>query len=197
MQKISINEVILVEGKYDKSHLQSRLDATILSTDGFGIFQNNEKLELFKALAKKRGIILLTDSDHAGFLIRNYLKGVLPKENVSHVYIPDIYGKERRKKAASAEGKLGVEGIPIDLLVERIEACVKKKQGTAQKPNIEAIHFYEDGLSGSKNSAERRKKLLAHCGLPGAMTAKQMLYAFRVLYTYEEYKKLLKECFFE
>ena len=196
MQKISIHEVILVEGKYDVNHLKSRLDATILSTGGFEIFKNKEKLELFKALAEKRGIILLTDSDNAGFLIRNYLKGALPKEQVFHVYIPDLYGKESRKKAASKEGKIGVEGMPIDLLVERITACVGKRQEAARQPDIEAIHFYEDGLSGGANSGERRRALLLYCGLPTAMTAKQMLYAFRILYTYNEYKKHLNACFF-
>ena len=118
---IKIKEVVVVEGRYDKNTLSQFLDAPIIETNGFGVFSNKEKLNLLRTLAEKRGLVIMTDSDGAGFVIRNYLKGALPKDKVKHAYIPDIYGKEKRKTAPSKEGKLGVEGMTKDVIIEALK----------------------------------------------------------------------------
>ena len=192
MEKKRIQQVIVVEGKYDKNHLLQQLDAHIVSLDGFQIFKDKERLALLRTFAQKRGLIILTDGDSAGFLIRNYLKGTLPKEGVYHAYIPDIYGKERRKKAPSKEGKVGVEGVPLDILIKRLESCLPDQSPPPAAPEITAFHFFEDGLSGQANSAGLRQRILAHCALPANMTAKQMLFAFGILYTYEQYREIIQ-----
>ena len=193
MDKKKIQQVIVVEGKYDKNHLSQRLDAQIISLDGFQIFKDRERLALLRTFAQRRGLIILTDGDSAGFMIRNYLKGALPKEGVYHAYIPDIHGKEQRKTHPSKEGKLGVEGVPLDILIERLEACLPKENVPPTLPQITALHFFEDGLSGGQDSRELRRRVLAHCGLPSGMSAKQLLFAMGVLYTFEQYRDIVQK----
>lgn len=184
------NKVIVVEGKYDAIKLANLVDAVIVRTDGFGIFQDKEKQELLRKLAAKRGLIVLTDSDSAGFLIRNFLKSIIPEDQLTHVYIPDVYGKERRKDHLSAEGKLGVEGIPDDVLISCLE-----RAGLGDSPSDQPCHditqtdFYAAGLSGRPGSAEKRQALQKKLGLPSRMTGKQLLAAVNALLTREQFEE--------
>ena len=162
---IKINEVIVVEGKYDKIKLSSIVDGLIIETDGFGIYNDREKLELLRKLAPVRGVLILTDSDAAGFQIRSYLNGCLPKGTVKHAYIPDIYGKEKRKDHVSKEGKLGVEGIDAGLIIKALEAAgVSAISTDDEKRRISKTDLFELGLTGGTDSAERRKRLLHYLG---------------------------------
>ena len=166
--KPQVREVILVEGKYDKNTLSQVVDATIVTTDGFGIFSDRERLAFFRRLARQRGLILLTDSDGAGFVIRNFLKGAIDKECLKQAYIPDIAGKERRKRRAGKEGKLGVEGMDASVLLEALRRAGATIDG-AEPPRGQAItkqDLYELGLSGGKDSAARRTQLMRHLSLP-------------------------------
>ena len=182
MEKIKIKEAIIVEGKYDKIRLDSLIDGLILTTDGFGIFKDKEKTALLRHLAQTRGLLVLTDSDGAGFLIRNHLKSCLPPDRVKHVYIPDVFGKERRKSEPSKEGKLGVEGMTTDVLVEAFQragvSCKSSDNdstGDERHFNITRADFYRAGLSGGANSSRKRAALLAHLGLPARMTSNALL----------------------
>jgi ribonuclease M5 len=199
---ISIKEAIIVEGKYDKNRIAQLVDAVILTTDGFGIFNDAEKRNVIKRLAEKRGVIILTDSDGAGFLIRNKLKGMLPPEGVKHAYIPDIYGKERRKTTASKEGMLGVEGMPRKIL----EKCLRDADVTildagdgipdiprATETVVSAPVFhltkadlFELGLSGREDSSQKREKLLISLNLPRHLSVNALLPVINALYTREE-----------
>ena len=190
MQKLSIPYPILVEGRYDKIKLASLVDARILTTDGFGVFNHSEKLAVIRALAGKSRIIVLTDSDGAGKLIRSHISSALPKDRLIHLYIPKISGKEKRKDAPSAEGTLGVEGMKASLLRELLAPYAAGADG--QPPPIEEsklskVDFYLDGLSGGEGSVARRDALAAKFGLPDGMTANALLSALRLLCTYEEY----------
>lgn len=188
---LKTERVIVVEGKYDAIKLANIIDAAIVRTDGFAIFKDRERLELLRSLAVKRGLIVLTDSDSAGFLIRNFLKSSIPNECILQVYIPDVYGKERRKEHASAEGKLGVEGVPDEVLIEAFRRAGIAEEAPAAAPAeqrlITAIDFYEDGFSGGSNSAAKRHRLQALLGLPERMTGKQLLSLINDFATYEEY----------
>ncbi|MBQ1555432.1 MAG: DUF4093 domain-containing protein [Clostridia bacterium] len=182
MEKIKIKEAIIVEGKYDKIRLDSLIDGLILTTDGFGIFKDKEKTALLRHLAQTRGLLVLTDSDGAGFLIRNHLKSCLPPDRVKHVYIPDVFGKERRKSEPSKEGKLGVEGMTTDVLVEAFQragvSCKSSDNdstGDERHFNITRADFYRAGLSGGANSSRKRAALLANLGLPARMTSNALL----------------------
>ena len=170
-KKPFVREVILVEGKYDKNTLSQIVDAAIVTTDGFSVFQDREKLAFFRRLAAQRGLIVLTDSDGAGFLIRNFLKGAIPKEQLKQAYVPDVYGKERRKRRPGKEGKLGVEGMTAEVLL------------------------YALGLSGRPNSAERRKKLLLRLDLPEHLSANAMLDALNLLVERAELEAYCKALF--
>ena len=181
--KPQVREVILVEGKYDKNTLAQVVDATIVTTDGFGIFSDRERLAFFRRLARQRGLILLTDSDGAGFVIRNFLKGAIDKECLKQAYIPDIAGKERRKRRAGKEGKLGVEGMDASVLLEALRRAGATIDG-AETPRGQAItkqDLYELGLSGGKDSAARRTQLMRHLSLPRRMSANTLLDALNVL----------------
>ena len=181
--KPQVREVILVEGKYDKNTLAQVVDATIVTTDGFGIFSDRERLAFFRRLARQRGLILLTDSDGAGFVIRNFLKGAIDKECLKQAYIPDIAGKERRKRRAGKEGKLGVEGMDASVLLEALRRAGATIDG-AETPRGQAItkqDLYELGLSGGKDSAARRTQLMRHLSLPRRMSANALLDALNVL----------------
>ncbi len=192
MERLKIPYPIIVEGKYDRLRLLSVCDAQILTTDGFGIFKKNEKLALFRSLSRQTPIILLTDSDGAGKLIRSHLTSAIPKDRLIQLYIPKIKGTEKRKEAPSAEGTLGVEGMERELLRELLapfEDGVRVARA-AEHP-LSKTDFYADGLSGGEGSAARRDELARAVGLPEDMTANALLEALKILISYEEYCRLV------
>lgn len=172
---IKVGPVILVEGKYDKIKLSQIFDATILTTDGFGIFKQKDKLALLRRLAETSGLLIFTDPDGAGFVIRNYLKGAVPKEKLFHAYIPDLYGKEKRKAKGSKEGKLGVEGVPDDVIIRAVEASGALQGSVPAKSGITKADLYELGLSGSAGSTQRRLRLLKELQLPQQLSSNALL----------------------
>lgn len=190
-----IQEAIVVEGRYDKAALAGVADTLILETAGFGVFKDGERLAFLRKLAAKRGLIVLTDSDGAGFVIRNYLKGAIPKDQIKHAYIPDVYGKERRKKAPGKEGKLGVEGMSPEVLRQallRAGATVLDGDAPARpQGGLTPADLFALGLSGTPDAAQRRGLLLKRLDLPEHMSAKALLAALNALYTPEELEKLL------
>lgn len=192
---LKTEKVIVVEGKYDAIRLANLVDAAILRTEGFGVFNDKEKQALLRTLAEKRGLILLTDGDSAGMLIRNYIRGLVPEDRITDVYVPDIYGKEKRKTHPSKEGKLGVEGIPDDILIAALKkAGVGDGSGESQKRpgrEITRLDFYRDGLSGGPGAKAKRLQLQRALGLPERMTGKQLLRIINMMVTYDEYKELV------
>lgn len=190
---IHIAQAIIVEGKYDKIKLSSILDAVILVTNGFRIFHDPEKMALIRYYAKTTGVIILTDSDTAGFKIRNYLKGAIHDGTISHVYIPDIYGKERRKEKPSAEGKLGVEGIDKKRLLDAFaKAGVLTNEVPEKTDPITRYDLYELGLSGGADSKSRRKALQKKLGLPDLLSAASLLEVLNTMMTKQELSQLLE-----
>lgn len=193
-----IKEVIVVEGRYDKNALAQVVDATVITLGGFSVFNDKEKLAFLRRLAEKQGLIVLTDSDGAGFVIRNYLKGALPKECVKQAYIPDIHGKERRKRTPGKEGKLGVEGMSPEILLEalrRAGATFLEEELTvgSTRERLTKADLFELGLSGGADSAEKRKALLHRLNLPEHLTANGLLEALNLLYDKQELLKLMEE----
>lgn len=188
MEKVRVREVIVVEGKYDLNTLKQILDATVITTEGFGIFHQKEKLDLIARMARNRGVIILTDSDGAGFVIRNHLKGCLDPALVKHAYIPDIPGKERRKERASKEGKLGVEGMPPEVLLEALRRAGATLDDVARDAGgrITKGDLYALGLSGKPDSAQRRKELLRRMELPERLSPNAMLDVLNALASREE-----------
>ena len=189
--KRRVKEVIVVEGRYDKNTLSQVVDAAILETGGFGIFKDKEKAALLRRLGAERGIIVLTDSDGAGFVIRNYLKSILPPEQLKQAYIPDVPGKERRKRAPGKEGKLGVEGMPPQVLLTALERCGATflgEEGVAGEDRrpITKADLMDLGLIGAESRA-RREALLRKLSLPLHMTPNAMLEALNLLYTRAEF----------
>ena len=192
MDKLKISYPIIVEGKYDRLRVLSVADACVYTTDGFGIFKKNEKLALFRKLAEKSPIIVLTDSDGAGKLIRSHIGSAVPKERLIQLYIPQIAGVEKRKSEPSAEGFLGVEGIERDVIYKLLSPYADEGAYLASLENpLSKTDLYIDGLTGGKDSAEKRDKLCAKLGLPRGMTPNALLAALRVLLTYEEYLALV------
>ena len=191
-----VREAIVVEGRYDKNTLSQVVDAVILETAGFGVFKDQERLALLRRVAQQRGIIVLTDSDGAGFVIRNFLKGAIPPEQVKHAYIPDIRGKERRKRAPGKEGKLGVEGMPPQLLLEALEragATFLDGDGPrSPRGELTPAQLYVLGLTGRPDSAQRRQALLKRLDLPEHMSAKALLTVLNALYTSDEVIQLVQ-----
>lgn len=186
---IKLSQAIVVEGKYDKNALRQLVDAPVFETNGFGVMKNRELVELLRLTARRRGLIVLTDSDGAGFVIRNYLKRVLPKTGVLHAYVPDVYGKERRKAHAGKEGKLGVEGMPPEILLQALRnAGAEASEGPAQRgaPIVKA-DLYAAGYSGRTDSAAQRAALLKELSLPEHMSSNALLDALNVLMTREEF----------
>ena len=187
-----IREAIVVEGRYDKNTLSQVVDTVILETAGFGVFKNQELVALLRRLAEERGLIVLTDSDGAGFLIRSRLKSALPQDRVKHAYIPDVYGKERRKRAPGKEGKLGVEGMSPAVLEEvlrRAGATFLEEEagGRGPKGGITKADLYALGLSGGPDAARRRQALLKHLKLPEHMSANALLPVLNALYDRESF----------
>lgn len=189
-----IREVIAVEGRYDKNTLSQIVDATIVTLGGFSVFNDREKLAFLRRLAEKQGLIILTDSDGAGFVIRNYLKGALPRERVKQAYIPDIPGKERRKRAPGREGKLGVEGMRPEVLLEALRRAgatfLDEPAEAAERTPLTKADLFALGLTGGQDSAARRRALLKALCLPERLTANAMLEALNLLCTREEVAEL-------
>lgn len=191
---IKIDKVIIVEGRYDKIKLSSMIDGIIIETEGFGIFKDRDKQKLIRKLAETKGIAILTDSDSAGFVIRNFITSFVPKEYITNVYIPDIYGKEKRKDSPSKEGKLGVEGVSAEILKEAFKkAGIGVSQSeTNERKKITLNDFFDDGLTGDTQSKRKRTDLLKKLDLPERMSTKAMLDILNTFITYDEYKKLVE-----
>lgn len=185
---LHIEQAVIVEGKYDKIKLSSILDAVIITTNGFSVMKNKEKLEIIRFYAQNKGIIILTDSDSAGFKIRNYLKGAIKNGKIINVYVPDIFGKEKRKAAPSKEGKLGVEGIDKEIILDAFKkAGVISYDKDADNDSITRIDLYECGLSGGENSSEKRKVLLQQLGMPQLLTTTGMLEILNTMMSRSEF----------
>lgn len=191
-ERLKIPYPVIVEGRYDKLRLESVIDAQILTTDGFGLFNHSEKVKLFRALANKSPLIVLTDSDGAGKLIRSKITSCIPQDRLIHLYVPRISGTEKRKKAPSAEGILGVEGMERELLFQLFSPYSDAQFALRMQENpLSKVDFYVDGLTGGADSATRRDEFAARLGLPPSMTPNALLAATRMLCTYEEYLKLV------
>lgn len=190
---VKIREAILVEGRYDKNTLSQIVDAPILETAGFGIFKDKKQMALLRQVAKKRGLIVFTDSDGAGFVIRNHVKSAIPAAYLKHAYIPDVMGKEKRKAAPGKEGKLGVEGMTPQILLEALRRAGATIEGeTSQNAgNITKQDLMELGLSGGKDASGKRLALLKKLDLPEHMSPNAMLQALNLLYSLDELREIL------
>ncbi len=187
---IRVRQAIVVEGRYDKNALAQLVDAPIFTTEGFGILSNRQKLDFLRQVARHRGLIILTDSDGAGFVIRNYLKGALPAEQVRHAYIPDVYGKEKRKHQPGKEGKLGVEGMTPEILLQALHmagADIENEPAAAPREQISFTDLYEAGLSGTPASKRRRAALMQQLGLPAHLGKQGFLDALNILLSREDF----------
>ena len=194
---VSIKEAIVVEGRYDKNTLSQLVDAPILETSGFGIMKDKAQLALLRRVAKTRGLIIFTDSDGAGFVIRNFLKSAIEPQYLKHAYIPDIHGKERRKSAPGKEGKLGVEGMSPEIILEslrRVGATFTGEEAKQIKKNITKQDLMDLGLSGGAGSSQKRLTLLKQLQLPEHMSSNAMLQALNLLLTLDELKATLEKC---
>ena len=187
---IKVDKIVVVEGKYDKIKLSSIIDGVVIDTEGFGIFKNKDKQKLLRMLAEKKGLVILTDSDSAGFLIRNFISSIIPNEYISNAYIPDLYGKEKRKETASKEGKLGVEGVPQEVIIDALSkagvSCLPSD--TYDRRTVSKLDLFEDGLSGMPESKSARLKLLKYLNLPERLGTKGLLDVINSIMTYDEYK---------
>ena len=193
---LKIKQAIVVEGRYDKNTLSQIVDAPILETSGFGIMKDKQQLKLLRRVAQSRGLIVFTDSDGAGFVIRNFLKGAIDSKYLLHAYIPDIPGKERRKSAPGKEGKLGVEGMTPQVIIDALRkagAEVLGEEQTRSAGSITKQDMMELGLSGGAGSSELRKQLLKKLDLPEHMSANALLQAINLLYTLDELREILSQ----
>ena len=190
---VKIKEAIVVEGRYDKNTLSQIVDAPILETSGFGIFKDKKQMDLLRNVAQKRGLIVFTDSDGAGFVIRNHLKAAIPGKYLKHAYIPDILGKERRKKTAGKEGKLGVEGMTRDVILDSLRRAGATFEGEESEPSgaITKQDLMELGLSGGANATQKRLALMKELNLPEHMSANALLQALNLLLTLEQLQQLM------
>lgn len=197
---IKIDQVIIVEGKYDKIKLSSFIDAAIVTTDGFRIYKDKNKMNMIRKLAKQSGVIILTDSDVAGFKIRNFISGILPKEKIINVYIPQIIGKEKRKTEPSKENMLGVEGVEKDVIIKSLKQAGLINNDYIKKTNdkkITKLDFYKDGLIGAQASKLKRQKIKSKLNLPTYLSTKSLIDVLNKLLTFDEYKKLVKEIYID
>lgn len=208
-QKIYLKEAVIVEGRYDRIKLSEFIASPVIETGGFRVFKDKEKQELIRAIADRRGILIMTDVDSAGFVIRNFLRGIVPEEQIRHAYIPTVEGKERRKAEPSKEGTLGVEGLDREALIKSIlksgaqimdchcESPNTRVQGAAaistddSSSGISKLDFFNYGLTGGENSARHREEVLRSLGLPKYLTANAMLSAINCLFTKEEFEEYL------
>ena len=191
---VRIKEAIVVEGRYDRNTLKQIVDAPIFETSGFGIFKDKEQMALLRTVAQKRGLIVLTDSDGAGFVIRNHLKSAIPGKYLKHAYIPDIAGKEKRKAAPGKEGKLGVEGMRPEVILDALRACGATFDDETQDSPRAAItkqDFVELGLSGGMDSSVKRQAVQKALNLPEHMSANALLQALNLLMTLDELRNLV------
>ena len=191
---LKIKEAIVVEGRYDKNTLSQIIDAPILETSGFGIMKDKQQLKLLRRVAQTRGLIVFTDSDGAGFVIRDFLKGAIEPKYLRHAYIPDIHGKEKRKSSPGKEGKLGVEGMSPEIIMESLRkagATVLGEESKRTAGTITKQDMMDLGLSGGANSSELRKKLMKKLDLPEHMSANALLQAVNLLYTLDELQNLM------
>ena len=183
--RMAVKEAVIVEGKYDKIHLDNIIDGLIIPVGGFNLFKNRETAALLRTLAMSRGIIVLTDSDGAGFLIRSHINGIIKEGRVLHAYIPEMPGRERRKSARSKEGLLGVEGVPAEVVLAAVKAAGASEAAPPERP-VTRGDFYELGLSGGQDSAAKRGGILAALGLPSRMSQAALIGVINGLITYEE-----------
>ena len=192
---VRIREAILVEGRYDQNTLSQIVDAPIFITNGFGIFRDRQQMELLRQVAQRRGLIVFTDADGAGFVIRNHVKSAIDGKYLKHAYTPDIFGKERRKASPGKEGKLGVEGMLPEVILDALRNAGATIEGEGQqsKDTITKQDLMELGLSGGVNSAGKRRVLLQKLNFPAHMSANAMLQALNMLYTLEELKEILSD----
>ena len=191
---VKIKEAIVVEGRYDKNTLSQIIDAPILETAGFGIFKDKKQMALLRQVAQKRGLIVFTDSDGAGFVIRNHIKSAIPGKYLKHAYIPDIYGKEKRKAAPGKEGKLGVEGMKPEIILDALKKAGATIEGETAVPEnaITKQDLMDLGLSGGAEAGEKRKTLLKKLNFPEHMSANAMLQALNLLYSLEELRQMME-----
>ena len=197
-KKLELKETVVVEGKYDKMQLQNVISSPIITLNGFRVFNNKEAQTLIRNVAKTRGILIMTDVDSAGFVLRNFLSGITDKSKVKHCYIPTVYGKERRKAESSKEGKIGVEGINRDELVNAILKSGATIIGEEKRENardITKLDFFECGLCGMDNSKQNREVVLKHLGLPTYLSANAMISAMNCLFSYDEFNVMLNNFF--
>ena len=193
---VKIKEAIVVEGRYDKNTLSQIVDAPILETNGFGIFKDKQQMKLLRQVAEIRGLIVFTDADGAGFVIRNHIKSAIPGKYLKHAYTPDIFGKERRKAAPGKEGKLGVEGMRPEIIVEALRkagATIEVETDTRTRQKIGKADLMTLGLAGMPGSEENRKKLMKHLDLPERMSPNALLQALNLLYSLEELTQLMEQ----
>ena len=192
---VKIKEAILVEGRYDKNTLAQLVDAPILETNGFGIFKDKKQMALLRQIAQKRGLIVFTDADGAGFVIRNHVKSAIPGKYLKHAYTPDIFGKERRKEKAGKEGKLGVEGMKPEIILEALRKAGATIEGedVPQSRSVTKQDMMDLGLSGGADSSAKRLALLKKLNLPEHMSANALLQALNLLYSLEELKRIVSE----
>ena len=192
---IKIKEAIVVAGRYDKNTLSQIVDAPILETSGFGIFKDKQQMALLRRIAETRGVIVFTDSDGAGFVVRNQIKSAIPGKYLKHAYIPDVYGKERRKAAPGKEGKLGVEGMKTQVLIDALRRAGATVEGESTVPchQISKQDLMELGLSGGADASAKRLALLKKLDLPEHMSANAMLQALNLLYNLDELNDLVRE----
>ncbi len=206
MNRIKLKETVIVEGRYDRIRLSELIESPMIETGGFRVFKDKEKQELIRAVAKRRGILVMTDVDSAGFVIRNFLRGIVPQDQILHAYIPTIKGKEKRKQEASKEGILGVEGIDRDALIESIRNSgahiVSVGEGLAPPDYTEAkivqseitkTDFFDYGLTGCANAAVHREEVLSSLGLPTYLTTNAMISALNCLFTKDEFEQYLSQ----
>ncbi len=191
-EKLYLKSPILCEGKYDKIRLSSIIGSEIFISEGFGIFKNPEKRKMLCRIAEKKGLIVLTDSDSGGLVIRNYIRGVIPKSKIINLYIPKIEGREKRKEEPSKEGLLGVEGMECDTLYKLLLPFSQSaEERICSERKVTAADLYDDGLSGRENSSEKRKMLCKRAGLPDNISTKALIEAINLLFSFDEYKEML------
>lgn len=200
-KKIRLKETIIVEGRYDKIQLSSLIESPIIETGGFRVFKDKDKQRLIRMVAERRGILVMTDVDSAGFVIRNFLRGIVPQNSILHAYIPTVKGKEKRKSEASKEGILGVEGIDRDRLLDSIrqsgahilnDGLLSENQAVARS-EITKIDFFDYGLNGCENAAQHREEVLSSLGLPKYLTVNAMVAAINCLFTKDEFENYLTQ----
>ena len=196
-EKLYLREAVIVEGRYDKIRLSELIASPVIETGGFRVFKDKEKQALIRQIAEKRGILILTDVDSAGFVIRNFLRGIVPEERIRHGYIPTVPGKERRKKEPSKEGVLGVEGVDRDALIAAIRSSGAEIVGESitDRGAITKADFFSYGLSGGENSALLREQVMRSLGLPRYLSCSAMIAAVNCLFTKEEFEAFLDQKF--